>query len=195
MQNELDSLLAVIDQAFKAVSKEHPEAISCGKGCADCCHAVFDVSLVEAVNLRVHFQRLPLTVQQQITEAAQGARQVWEQITVLHRDLSVARVRCPLLDDQGLCLCYEARPVNCRTYGIPTVIDGKGHVCGFSGFEPGKSYPTVNLASLQRRLHDLSVQLAGTERGGRRYPISTVILEPSEFNVLGAGENRTALGA
>ena len=188
MQSDLDLLFAAIDQAFMAVSKEHPEAIVCGKGCADCCHAVFDVSLVEAVNLRVHFQRLPPAMQQLVTEAAQGARQAWGQITVLHRDPSLARVRCPLLDDHGLCLCYEARPVNCRTYGIPTVIDGKGHVCGFSGFEPGKSYPTVNLASLQRRLHDLSVQLPGTERRGKRYQISTVILETSNLNVSGAGE-------
>jgi len=187
MLNDLDTLFAAIDKAFKAVSKEHPEAIACGKGCADCCHAVFDVSLVEAVNLRVYFQRLSPTVQQQIAEAAQEAKQAWEQITVSHRDLSVARLRCPLLDNQGLCLCYAARPVNCRTYGIPTVIEGKGHVCGLSGFEPGKSYPTVNLASLQRILHDLSVQLAGAERGGKRYPISSVILDPSDLDVLGAG--------
>ncbi len=177
MRNDLDKLFAAVDQAFKAVSQAHPEAITCGKGCADCCHAVFDVSLVEAVNLQAHFQRLAPTVREQIAGAAQEARQAWEQIMASRLDPAVARIRCPLLDGQGFCLCYEARPVTCRTYGIPTVIDGKGHVCGLSGFEPGKSYPTVNFASLQRILHDLSVQLAGEEKGGRRWPIASVILD------------------
>lgn len=182
MRNDLDKLFSAIDQAFEAVRQVHPGEIACGKGCADCCQAVFDVSLVEAVNLQAHLQRLDSTVREEIARAAQEARQAWEQTMAAGLDPSVARIRCPLLDDQGLCRCYEARPVNCRTYGIPTVIDGKGHVCGFSGFEPGTSYPTVNLASLQRRLHDLSVEMAGEEKGAHRWPIAAVILEPSLFS-------------
>lgn len=182
MLSDLDKLFAAIDQAFEAVRQAHPEEIACGKGCADCCQAVFDVSLVEAVNLQIHLQRLDPTVREAIAVAAQEARQAWEQVMAAGLDPSVARIRCPLLDGQGLCLCYDARPVNCRTYGIPTVIDGKGHVCGFSGFEPGKSYPTVNLASLQRVLHDLSVQMAGEEKGTNRWPIAAVILEPALFS-------------
>ncbi|MFA6464373.1 MAG: YkgJ family cysteine cluster protein [Desulfurivibrionaceae bacterium] len=177
MHHELDKLFGAIDQAFEAVRKDHREEITCNKGCADCCHAVFDVSLVEAVNLQTYLQQLEPTVQGEIAVAAQEARQAWEQIMESGLDPAVARIRCPLLDGQGACRCYEARPVNCRTYGIPTVIDGKGHVCGLSGFAPGKSYPTVNLASLQRRLYDLSVQLAGEEMGARRWPIATVILD------------------
>ncbi|MFA7346467.1 MAG: YkgJ family cysteine cluster protein [Desulfurivibrionaceae bacterium] len=182
MHHELDKLFAAVDQAFEVVRKAHPEAIACGKGCADCCHAVFDVSLVEAVNLQACFQGLDPAAREQITEAAQKGVRDWEQIMESRLDPAVARIRCPLLDEQGACLCYEARPVNCRTYGIPTVIDGKGHVCGLSGFEPGTSYPTVNLASLQRILHDLSVWLAGEELGASRWPIAAVILEPSPFS-------------
>ncbi|MFH1020037.1 MAG: hypothetical protein V1782_05420, partial [Pseudomonadota bacterium] len=151
------------------------------------CQAVFDVSLVEAVNLQAHLQRLDPSVREEIAGAAQEARQAWEQIMAAGLDPAVARIRCPLLDGQGFCLCYAARPVNCRTYGIPTVIDGKGHVCGLSGFEPGRSYPTVNLASLQRILHDLSVRLAGEEKGANRWPIASVILEPSVFGAFADG--------
>ncbi len=182
MGHDLDTLFFAIDQAFEAVRQAHPEAIACGKGCADCCHAVFDVSLVEAVNLLAHFQKLDHAVREQVAVAAQEALQGWEQTMESRLDPAVARIRCPLLDAQGQCLCYGARPVNCRTYGIPTVIDGKGHVCGLSGFEPGKSYPTVNLASLQRILHDLSVRFAGEEMGARRWPIASVILEQSAFS-------------
>lgn len=184
VQNELNSLFGAIEQAFASVSKAHPEAVACGKGCADCCHAVFDVSLVEAVNLLAGLQQLSPGVRRQISEAAHAAHPSWSQAMVSGVDPSLARIRCPLLDEQGICVCYEARPVNCRTYGIPTVIDGKGHVCGFSGFEPGRTYPTVNLASLQRVLHDLSVRLAGEENGRKRWPITAVILESSEFSAL-----------
>lgn len=193
MGHDLNKLFAAVDQAFEAVRQDHPEEIACGRGCADCCHAVFDVSLIEAVNLQAHFQRLAPAVREQIAGAAAEASRAWEQSMASHIEPALARIRCPLLDGQGLCLCYEARPVNCRTYGIPTVIEGKGHVCGFSGFEPGKSYPTVNLASLQRVLYDLSIQLAGQEKGARRWPIASVILAPSicsvfADSVIGAGE-------
>lgn len=176
MRNDLHTLFAAIDQAFKTVQQAHPEAVACGKGCSDCCHAVFDVSGVEAANLLEHFQRLAPSVREQIRGAAQESLQAWEHALASRLDPAVARIRCPLLDEHGHCLCYEARPVNCRTYGIPTVIDGKGHVCGLSGFEPGTSYPTVNLASLQRVLYDLSVQLAGADKGAKRWPIAAVIL-------------------
>ncbi len=177
MLNDLHKLFVAIDQAFEVVSQAHPEEIACEKGCVDCCQAVFDVSLVEAVNLQANLQRLDHTVREEIAVAAQEAQQAWGQIMAEGLDPALARIRCPLLDAQGLCLCYETRPVNCRTYGIPTEIGGKGHVCGFSGFEPGRSYPTVNLASLQGRLLDLSVQLAGEENGSRRWPIASVILD------------------
>lgn len=183
MSNDLAMLFAAVDQAFKTVSQAHPEAVTCGKGCSDCCHAVFDVSCVEAVNLLDHFQRLSPAVREQIAGAAQESRHAWEQVIALRLDPAVARIRCPLLDEQGHCLCYEARPVNCRTYGIPTVIEGKGHVCGLSGFAQGMSYPTVNLVSLQRILRDLSAQLAGEEKGATRWPIAAVILDQSQFSV------------
>ncbi|OGQ87856.1 MAG: hypothetical protein A2512_06780 [Deltaproteobacteria bacterium RIFOXYD12_FULL_56_24] len=183
MLSDLDKLFVAIDQVFESVRQRHPEEIACGKGCADCCQAVFDVSFVEAVNLQAHIKRLAPLVREQIAGSALEARQAWEQIMAAGLDPAVARIRCPLLDGQGLCLCYEARPINCRTYGIPTEIDGKGHVCGLSGFEPGKSYPTVNLASLQRILHELSVQLAGEAMGSKRWPIALVIFEQSIFQV------------
>ncbi|MDG4474769.1 YkgJ family cysteine cluster protein [Thiovibrio frasassiensis] len=183
MHNDLHTLFAAIDQAFKTVSQVHPEAINCQKGCADCCQAVFDVSLVEAANLLAQVQQQAPGVQERIVGAAREARQGWEQMIASHLDPGMARIRCPLLDDAGCCLCYEARPVNCRTYGIPTEIDGKGHVCGLSRFEPGKSYPTVKLAPLQRILRDLSVHLAGEEMGAGRWPIAAVILEQQVFKV------------
>ncbi|MGV1099850.1 YkgJ family cysteine cluster protein [Thiovibrio sp. JS02] len=172
----LFELFAAVDQAFSRVREAHPGEVRCGRGCEDCCHAVFDLSLVEAVNLKKALAALPLSAQAQVRAAAETALGLWRGIVDQAKDPAKERIRCPLLGEGGVCLCYEARPVNCRTYGIPTVIGGKGHVCGLSGFEPGKSYPTANLAALQQVLFDLSAQLAGEERGRLRWPIAAVIL-------------------
>lgn len=171
----LQSLFAAVDQAFDQVQKMHPDAVRCGKGCDDCCHAVFDVSLIEAVNLFRFFNTLPVEERKAIVEASDNALGQWREITDGGNDPALARIRCPLLADNGECRCYEARPVNCRTYGIPTEIHGKGHVCGLSGFAPGVSYPTVNLLQIQEALYRFSVDLAGVERAQKRWPLAAVL--------------------
>ena len=44
-----ESLLELADQAFQRVSKEYPESVKCRSGCSDCCHALFDLTLIEAL--------------------------------------------------------------------------------------------------------------------------------------------------
>ena len=72
------------------------------------------------------------------------------------------RTNLLLLDGEDRCLLYEARPITCRLYGVPTAIGGQGHVCGFSAFEKGKAYPTVHLDKIQARLDELSREVART---------------------------------
>lgn len=172
---ELESLFAAVDQAFEQVAGEYAEEVRCGKGCADCCHAAFDVSLVEAVNLWRQVGSMPETVQEVMRKAARDALCVWDTLLSEKGDLSRARIRCPLLNAAGQCLCYRARPVNCRTYGIPTVIAGKAHVCGLAGFEQGKTYPVVHLEAIQRILYDLSVQMGGSDVGQRRWSVAAIV--------------------
>ena len=68
------------------------------------------------------------------------------------------RVRCPLLEDEA-CRLYDHRPITCRVYGIPTVIQGKARVCSRAGFRGGKTYPAFNLDAVQRELYALSREL------------------------------------
>ena len=37
------------------------------------------------------------------------------------------KCRCPLLGDDDRCLLYQARPITCRLYGVPTAIAGQGY--------------------------------------------------------------------
>jgi len=69
--------------------------------------------------------------------------------------------------------------VNCRTYGVPTEIDGKGQVCGLSRFQTGKTYPTVKLNQIQQVLLDLSRDVS-TEMAGRRWPVASILLADSK---------------
>lgn len=183
----IEELFAALDLAFGQVRQQFPGEVRCGRGCADCCHAVFDVSLVEAHAMQRCLQGLSTAEREAVRQLAILALRQWQELAEQGGDLTRARIRCPLLDDQGGCRCYEVRPVNCRTYGIPTVIGGRGHVCGFSGFAPGLSYPTVNLEQVQRLLFDFSVRLAGQERGSRRWPLAAVALGIAELDGLEGG--------
>ena len=182
VQEELIDLFTTVDQAFVEVRTQFPDEVHCGQGCDDCCRAVFDLSLVEAVALASVAQGLAEEAKESLLTRAAEASAVWEKVIEGDpADLARERIRCPLLGDDGLCLCYEARPVNCRTYGIPTVIAGAGHVCGFSGFESGADYPTVDLEQLQNALLAMSVRLAGEEAGRKRWPVAKVLLAPEEI--------------
>jgi len=95
--------------------------------------------------------------------------------------LAEERVRCPLLNDRGLCILYPYRPITCRLYGIPTAIGGVGHTCGKSGFQKGVRYPTINLDLIHNRLFELSKDLLrgvgslSLEKSSILVPVSTAL--------------------
>lgn len=176
MFRELEELYSFTDRTVKEIQRRYKKEFLCKKGCTHCCYAVFDVSLIEALYLRSHFESLDRKQRRTILVRAKKAIKSWDQLILTGTDISVARIRCPLLTDKGECACYAARPINCRTYGIPTVIGNKGHVCGFSGFVKGEKYITLNLEPLQRKLYEFSVKLRGEDLGSRRWPIAAVLL-------------------
>ncbi len=180
MFKDLENLYESADMAVADVQKRYSKEVRCKKGCTDCCYAVFDVSLIEALYIRQHFDSLDRKQRRAALNIAKKAIKSWDQLVAAKTDPSVARIRCPLLADSGECVCYKSRPINCRTYGIPTVIGNKSHVCGLSGFEHGKTYPTLNLAPLQKRLYELSAALKGEDLGRRRWPVAAVLLGTTE---------------
>lgn len=164
------------DKLFERVSGMYPACVTCRPGCSDCCHALFDLSLVEAMYINEAFaQNFDYGPKRSaILEAASVQDRA---LTRLKREMyraekngenqdkimnmaASARMRCPLLDDDNRCLMYEERPITCRLYGIPVAIDGKSHVCGFSNFEPGHDYPAVQLGRIQARLDELGRKIA-----------------------------------
>lgn len=161
---ELSSLRARADASFAQVAAAHPEAVACTSGCDDCCHALFDLSLLEALSLAVAFLELPRAERREVRRRGEKAAQIFDKAAAQAlaapleermRLLSQARVPCPLLSG-GRCLLYRDRPLTCRLYGVPVGIDGTSRTCHRSHFAPGRTYPTVDMALVQMELERLS---------------------------------------
>lgn len=180
MFTQLIELLQFVDDAVAKILRDHSKEVKCRPGCADCCHAVFDISFIEAAYL-ASFLRENEEIYQGQQDLAQKAALEFEQLLRTKADLSTARIRCPLLAENDLCLGHEFRPINCRTYGTPTVIDGKAHVCGLSSFTSSSNYPSIHLQPIQNSLAEYSGQLAGEDFANRRFPIAWVFLKRDFF--------------
>ncbi len=132
-------LLQSYDGWFSGVLDRYPEAISCRKGCSQCCRGLFDISLLDAWVLQQGFARLPAALRRQV-KARCAARLVelqqrWPGLrspyflnnlpdegwtAMPEGDLTP----CPLLSAEGLCLVYAHRPLTCRLHGLPQIDQG-----------------------------------------------------------------------
>lgn len=178
MFTNLEQLYQFVDQTMAVLHEQFRNEVKCHKGCTDCCNAVFDVSYIEAKYILSLFEKLDTVTRKEILDRANIAQQQWQQMLDSQKDPSLLRIKCSLLNTNGECECYQARPVNCRTYGVPTVINEKGHVCGLSGFSKGETYPTINLNRLQESLYQYSVEAGGEACGCKRWSIAEILLNP-----------------
>lgn len=173
-----ENLVAESDALFSRVHSEHADCVTCHLGCSDCCHALFDLSLVEAMYLNNAFatafgygkersdillsaadtDRQTTRIKRELYRASKDGTPPEE----IMRQAAAIRIRCPLLDKHDSCRMYDKRPITCRLYGIPTAIGGQGHVCGKTAFSKGGAYPTVNMDKIQNRLAALSQDIATT---------------------------------
>ena len=203
-----EAIAAEADAAFAKVAEVCPGMVTCSAGCSDCCHALFDLTLVEALYLNMNFlERFSGKAKSQVLARADEADRLVHRLKrdafkavkegapaqEILAEMAKVRVRCPLLDDDGACLMYDKRPVTCRIYGVPTAIGGQGHVCGFSAFEKGRPYPTVHMDKMQARLEDLSKEIATAAKSRFKelhevyVPLSMALLTRYDEAYLGIG--------
>ena len=169
-----EALVAQADGVFDRVKNAHADCVKCEEKCADCCFALFDLTLIEALYIHHKFnEKYQGSEKAKILEKSNRAdRRIYKIKREAYKDLqagknegeilaamALERVRCPLLNEKELCDLYEYRPITCRFYGVPTAIGGAGHTCGKSGFKQGEKYPTVNLDAVHSRLQQISAEL------------------------------------
>ncbi len=204
-----ENLVKTAEGVFSGVKSEYEDCVKCKIGCSDCCYALFDLTLIEALYLNHRYlEKYADGGNKGIIEKANKAdRQTYKIKRKAYKDLKSGkseeeifsniaeeRVRCPLLDSDDQCDLYDFRPLTCRFYGIPTSIGGQGHTCGKSGFEKGKKYPTVNLDVIQNKLYQLSAEIVKDIQSRHvkmhelLVPVSMAILTEYDDKYLGIGE-------
>ena len=170
-----EQLAAQAEQSFNEMQQSYGDCVKCAVQCSDCCNAVFGLFPIESAYLNYRFHELDEPAQKEITarlaDFEKSLTAMQEKIRACGDDtgkineiMATQRVKCPLLNDQQKCSIYAHRPVTCRVYGIPTIINGKIHACWKAGFEKGKAYPAFDLDGIYKELFELSKNLL--ERAG-----------------------------
>ncbi|QJB58301.1 YkgJ family cysteine cluster protein [Pseudodesulfovibrio sp. zrk46] len=201
-----EAIVAEVDAVFTKFETEMGDLVKCGKGCSDCCHALFDITLAEAIYINHKFnENFSGLERSQVLERADKAdRQIHKLKRKVYKatqegrpaneilnEVARARVRCPMLGDDNLCAMYEFRPITCRLYGVPTSIGGEAHTCSLAGFKGGEKYPTVNMDIIIDRLINIGkdvqkgVDSRFKELGNMLLPLSMALVTEYDEHYLG----------
>jgi uncharacterized protein len=103
------ALLARVDELCSRTAERFASQLSCRAGCDACCRHL-SIFAVEAAAIKEALRALPEGKAELIRSTAEN---------------SGPESPCPLLHE-GLCLLYEARPIICRTHGLPILINRDG---------------------------------------------------------------------
>lgn len=108
----LRALASKVDGFFDRVHGQHGADLVCSSGCNDCCHVRLTITSVEAQVIAEHWSSLSLHTKQVLAQRAK------EQSDGL----------CVALGDDGRCSIYEARPLVCRSHGLPLRLRQEGRL-------------------------------------------------------------------
>lgn len=168
-------LVARIDALCSDIAKNLAEQITCSAGCSSCCTSI-TVFPVEAAAMREKLQSLP----------KQQEREILQHV-LEHADGE----RCPLLLNQR-CLLYEARPIICRTHGLPIIYTSNNErhsdCCplNLTESETISGSNVVDLDKLNTLLVAVNSAYVAQAKGSRpplRLTIAQVITNPSSFTL------------
>ena len=81
--------------------------MQCATGCSDCCHVRLTITAVEAAAIHTHVTTWSAEQRRGLAEAGQTDR-------------------CAALDPAGRCKIYPARPLVCRSHGVPIRLARRG---------------------------------------------------------------------
>ncbi len=103
---EYAQLVARVDAFFSDVASRCASAMACQPGCDGCCQVQLTLSPVESASVSAYVEQLDA-----------------DSRAVLRKQLEAqpetASPRCSMIDGNGQCLIYPARPLVCRSQGLP----------------------------------------------------------------------------
>lgn len=147
-----EELAAKVDAFFARVADRHGADMQCATGCSDCCHVRLTITAVEAAAIRTHVARW--SAEQRRNLANQGPAD-----------------RCAGLDATGRCRIYAARPLVCRSHGVPIRLRGALPVVqachkNFTRTAPDPDC-VLDQATLSATLYAVDAAAAGADPGQR----------------------------
>jgi hypothetical protein len=92
-----------VDAFFARVSARHGRDMQCESGCSDCCAVRLTVTAAEGQAIR------------DFVAGWSSSRRA----TLATNVAAAPADLCAALDPNGRCLIYEARPIVCRSHGVP----------------------------------------------------------------------------
>ncbi|MBE0577685.1 MAG: YkgJ family cysteine cluster protein [Desulfuromonadales bacterium] len=148
-------LLDEVDTWFTTCLQAGGSTLACRGGCSACCRGLFDITLLDAWLLKEAFANLTADTRTQVLIRCQSrlsdllgrwpglnnpyflnALPEEEWLSMPEAD----QTPCPLLDENGYCLVYTARPLTCRLHGLPNIdVSGEdfdGTVCTLHAGNP-----------------------------------------------------------
>lgn len=158
----LETLRSRISAIEERVASALGDSMACGPGCSSCCilETVFAVeafSIFLALESDCGFGKGFKPAQGDAREGTPSA--------------------CPFLTSGGLCRVYHARPVICRTHGLPLLVDGKIDFCpkNFKGLKSMDSGLLTNLEALNESLAAINM-IFRKENGDPRFDMDRIAL-------------------
>ena len=109
---QYSELVSDVSRLAERITARYSKHIVCRAGCSGCCSHHLSVFEVEAAVVRQAVQSLPAGTREILVQLAEAA------MASTTRGKSAV---CPLLVDRR-CAVYAARPIICRTQGLPLLI-------------------------------------------------------------------------
>lgn len=116
----LETLRANVDEFFAHTAKQAGENMCCAEGCSACCHVDLTVFAVEAMAILAWFESLPTCEQIALTQRLNPDQQTMGRNAAGKKNLA-----CVFLLNNA-CTAYAARPLICRSQGLPLLIREEG---------------------------------------------------------------------
>ncbi|HLU68284.1 MAG TPA: YkgJ family cysteine cluster protein [Kofleriaceae bacterium] len=128
MSGRYAELVARVDAFFARAAARHGADMQCRAGCTACCRAGLTVTGVEAAAIEEEVGRLPEDTRRRLARRLAAASTA---AAAPHREAASGQgpptggaapgpaPACVALEPDGRCAIYPARPIVCRSHGLP----------------------------------------------------------------------------
>jgi Fe-S-cluster containining protein len=133
-----DDYRKILDRAdahFESVMRTQRQNLQCGAGCSLCCYGLFEIGSGDVPLIAEGLEKMHPSRRRKVIRKALEIEQInLREATAEEKEAYFDRTQstpCPNLDEAGLCMMYEHRPLVCRTFGLPLREGRKylGDVC------------------------------------------------------------------